>query len=63
MRFGDDGARDGYPAPHPAGKLGRVKADCVFQLHEAQCLDDATVNFLRGEVLFVEAVGDVFLDR
>lgn len=60
--IGDDGAGDGDATAHSSGELRGKFFDGVFELDEAEGLDDAGVSFFFGEFVFVEAVGDVVAD-
>lgn len=60
--IGDDGAGDGDAATHSAGEFGGELLDCVFERYELERFDDAAVDLLFGDVIFVEAVGDVVAD-
>src|ERR1017187_9596882 len=58
----DDGTGDGDAAAHASGDLRRELCDCLLQLDELERLDDAAVGVIFGNMLFVEAVGDVVFD-
>ncbi len=60
--LGDDGTRDGDATAHASGELGGKLLDSVFELDEAERLDDAGVNLFFGETIFVKTVGDVIAD-
>ena len=61
VRAGDDGTCDLYSAAHSSRQLRRKLVNRVRQLHKVQHLFDSRVSFLRGDVVFVEAVGYVVL--
>ena len=60
--MGDDGAGDGDAAAHSSGEFGRDLIDGVFEGDELERFDDAAVDLLLGDVIFVKAVGDVVTD-
>jgi len=60
--MGDDGAGDGDAAAHSSGEFGGDFIDGVFEGDELERFDDAAVNLLLGDAVFVEAVGDVVTD-
>jgi len=60
--IGDDGAGDGDAAAHSSGEFGGELFDGVFEGDELERFDDAAVDLLLGDVIFVKAVGDVVTD-
>ena len=59
---GDDGAGDGGAAPHAAGELGGELGLRVVEGGELEGLEGTFVGFFRGDVIGVEAIGDVVFD-
>ena len=58
--MGDDGARNGDPAAHTSGELGRKFIDGVLEFNETKSFADAGVDLLFADVpLFHQAVGYV----
>ena len=62
FRFGDDGAGDGHAPAHASGEFGGTHVVGSFQLHEAQHLAHAPLDFLGGDVFFHQTESDVFID-
>src|ERR1700743_2551075 len=55
----DNRAGNGNAPTHASGKLGGEFVECVFELDEAQSLDDTLVYFFFRQVLFHKPVSGV----
>src|ERR1019366_6757056 len=62
LGFRDDGAGDGHAPSHPTRQFRRTHVISLLQLHKAQHLANPPLNFLRRDMLFHQAEGDVLAD-
>src|ERR1700740_3238685 len=59
LRAVDEGAGNGDAAAHASGEFGGKLVDGVFELHDAQDLANAGLEFVLGSAFLAQAVGDV----
>ena len=59
MRLGSDRTSDCNALLLAAGQLGRIAVDVLADLHAGECVLDAAVDLVLGQLLNVQAEGDV----
>ena len=62
MRLGSDSTGDCNALLLAAGQLGRITVNVLTDLHAGECVLDAAVYLCLGQLLDVEAEGDVLAD-